>query len=174
MGFPTSAKRPTGQFAATGFAGNGMTFGTLAGLMARDRCLGRENPWQELFSVDRKKIRGAAWHYLKENVDYPYFYLKDRVTSAEGTSTRAVHRGEGKILKLDGRRVACSRDEKGKLTVLDAQCTHMGCVVRWNGAEKTWDCPCHGSRFHSSGEVLAGPAEEPLKAVEPKQPTIGL
>ncbi len=168
-GLPYIGETAEGQFAATGFAGNGMTFGTLAGIMARDRYLGLDNPWQELFSADRKKIRGGAWRYLKENADYPYFYLKDRLRGAESTATRSVRRGEGKILKLDGHRVACSRDENGKLCVLEAECTHMGCVVLWNPAEKTWDCPCHGSRFHPNGEVLAGPAEQPMKPVEAKR-----
>ena len=67
---------------------------------------------------------------------------------------------------LDGQKVAAYRDEKGKLTVKSAVCTHMGCLVRWNGAEKTWDCPCHGSRFQATGEVLAGPAETPLAEVK--------
>jgi glycine/D-amino acid oxidase-like deaminating enzyme/nitrite reductase/ring-hydroxylating ferredoxin subunit len=165
-GLPFIGLMAEAQFVATGFAGNGMTLGTLAGMMARDCFTGAKNPWQELFAVDRKKIRGGAWRYLKENIDYPYYYLKDRMVAPEATSTRAVHRGEGKILKLDGRRVACSRDDKGKLTVLSAECTHMGCVVRWNRAERTWDCPCHGSRFHPDGQVLAGPAEKPLPPAE--------
>ncbi|HTU26356.1 MAG TPA: FAD-dependent oxidoreductase [Pirellulales bacterium] len=166
-GLPLIGETAPAQFVATGFAGNGITLGTLAGMMARDGFTGRQNPWQELFATDRKKIRGGGWRYLKENLDYPYFYLKDRLATAEGTSTRAVHRGEGKILKLDGHRVACSRDEHGKLTLLSPECTHMGCVVRWNRAEQTWDCPCHGSRFHPDGRVLAGPAEQPLPAIEP-------
>ncbi|HEX4146519.1 MAG TPA: FAD-dependent oxidoreductase [Pirellulales bacterium] len=169
-GLPFIGPTAEGQFAATGFAGNGITFGTLAGMMARDCFTARQNPWQELFAVDRKKIRGGAWRYLKENVDYPYYYFKDRLASAEGSSTRSVHRGEGKILEFDGRRVACSRDEHGKLTLLSAECTHMGCVVRWNRAERTWDCPCHGSRFHPDGEVLAGPAEKPLPPVTLEKP----
>ncbi|HEY2251545.1 MAG TPA: FAD-dependent oxidoreductase [Planctomycetaceae bacterium] len=167
-GLPFIGEMTAGQYLATAFAGNGMTFGTLAGLMARDHILGKDNPWQELFSPSRKKIRGGAMRYLKENIDYPYYFVRDRMVSAEADSTRSVQRGEGKILNLDGRRVACSRDDNGKLHVLAPECTHMGCVVRWNRAEKTWDCPCHGSRFHPDGAVLAGPAETPLKAVKPE------
>lgn len=73
---------------------------------------------------------------------------------------------EGKILNLDGQRVACSRDAKGKVRLVSAVCTHLGCLVRWNGTERTWDCPCHGSRFHPDGAVLAGPAEAPLEKVK--------
>jgi len=131
--------------------------------MAQDAVLGRDNPWQSLFSVDRKKIRRSAWRYLTENFDYPFYYVKDRLTRVEGDSTREVKRGEGKIIKLDGERVACARDEQGNLSTVSPYCTHMGCLVHWNAAETTWDCPCHGSRFHPSGEVLAGPAESPLE-----------
>jgi glycine/D-amino acid oxidase-like deaminating enzyme/nitrite reductase/ring-hydroxylating ferredoxin subunit len=164
-GLPYIGETAKGQFAATGFAGNGMTFGTLAAMMACDAALGRQNPWQQLFAVDRKKIRGV-WDFVKENFDYPYYLLRDRFTGAHGGSTRDVKRGEGKVLKVNGDRVACSRDDDGKLTCVSAICTHMGCVVHWNEAEKTWDCPCHGSRFQMTGEVLAGPAEAPLEKLE--------
>lgn len=168
-GLPYIGETAERQFVATGFAGNGMTFGTIAAMMARDQVLGHDNPWRELFAVNRKKLRGGTWNYLKENVDYPYYYLKDRLVSPEAKSTRAVRRGEGKIISLEGSRVACSRDGRGKLSMVAAECTHMGCVVRWNNAEQTWDCPCHGSRFRPTGEVLAGPAEDPLPLVAKQQ-----
>jgi Rieske Fe-S protein len=79
---------------------------------------------------------------------------------------RGIPRGEGKVVMLDGERVAAYRDEKGKRSVKSAVCPHMGCIVRWNGAEKTWDCPGHGSRFQGTGEVTAGPAESPLSDPE--------
>jgi Rieske Fe-S protein len=134
--------------------------------MARDAVLKRENPWQKLFAVDRKKIRGGMWDYLKENVDFPYYYLKDRIAPAEATAAKNIPRGGAKVVKVDGQRVACSRDDAGKLTTVSAVCTHMGCIVHWNGAEKSWDCPCHGSRFSPDGTVIAGPAETPLEAVK--------
>jgi Rieske Fe-S protein len=103
--------------------------------------------------------------YIRENKDYPYYLIRDRFAGAEGRSLRSLRRGEGKILDLDGERVAAYRSESGHVTRLSPICTHMGCLVEWNGAESTWDCPCHGSRFEASGKVLAGPAESPL---EPK------
>ncbi len=169
-GLPYIGETAERQFVATGFAGNGMTFGTLSAMMARDASLRRKNPWQELFSVSRKKLRGGAWDYVKENLDYPYYMVKDRLTSAEGRSLQDVQRGEGKILRLEGNKVAAYRDKNGRVTTVSAQCTHMGCLVNWNSAEATWDCPCHGSRFHPSGEVLAGPAESPLAAVALSEP----
>jgi len=161
-GLPFIGETSANQFAATGFAGNGMTFGTIAGLMARDAALGRPNPWAGLFDVGRTKIKGGAWDYLKENFDYPYYLIRDRLAGPEAKSLRALRRGQGKILELDGERVAASRHDDGRVTLLSPICTHMGCQVDWNGAERTWDCPCHGSRFKPSGEVLSGPAEAPL------------
>jgi glycine/D-amino acid oxidase-like deaminating enzyme/nitrite reductase/ring-hydroxylating ferredoxin subunit len=165
-GLPLIGETAERQFVATGFAGNGMTLGTLAGMMARDAVMKYENPWQKLFAVNRKKLRGGAWDYLKENIDYPYYYLKDRLAPVEADSTRDVKRGSGQVVKIDGKRVACSRDAAGKLTSVSAVCTHMGCLVHWNSAESSWDCPCHGSRFKPDGSVIAGPAETPLEAVK--------
>ncbi len=150
------------QFAATGFAGNGMTFGTLGGLMAADWVLQRKNPWAELFNPARKHLIGGAWTYLKENKDYPYYMLRDWLGGAEGKSLRTLKRGQGKILHLEGRKVAAYRDPEGAVTLCSPICTHMKCIVGWNEAEQTWDCPCHGSRFKPGGEVISGPAEKPL------------
>jgi Rieske Fe-S protein len=164
-GLPLIGEIVKRQFVATGFAGNGMTFGTLGGMMACDWVKGRANPWRELLDAGRKKVRGGAWDYLKENKDYPFYFVKDRLARAGANSLRAVKRGEGKIVVVDGAKVAAFRDDAGKLTVKSAVCTHMGCLVRWNGADKTWDCPCHGSRFQATGEVIGGPAETPLSDV---------
>jgi len=166
-GLPFIGESADRQFVTTGYSGNGMTFGTLAGRMACDAALGRKNPWQELFRVDRKKFRGGTLDYLKENVDFAYYFVRDRL-HPHTQSTRAVARGEGKVLKLNGQSVACSRDEAGKLQTVSAVCTHMGCLVHWNNAERTWDCPCHGSRFGPDGKVIAGPAETPLAPIKKK------
>ncbi len=162
-GLPFIGETSARQFAATGYAGNGMTFGTLAGIMARDAVLGRRNPWDDLFDPGRTKVKGGVWDYLKENIDYPFYMIRDRFAGPEGRSLRALRRGQGKILQLNGEQVAASRDENGKVTLLSPICTHMGCVVDWNEAERTWDCPCHGSRFKPNGDVLSGPAESPLE-----------
>ena len=167
-GLPFMGESAEHQFVATGYAGNGMTFGTLAAIMASDAALGRKNPWQALFDVDRTKLLGGTWNYIKENLDYPYYMIRDRLSAAETKTLRGLRRGQGKIADLDGKRVAAYRDLQGAITTLSPFCTHMGCIVRWNSAESTWDCPCHGSRFKPTGEVLAGPAETPL---EPAPPT---
>jgi len=165
-GLPYMGEMAERQFVATGFSGNGMTFGTLAGMMAHDAVTGQKNPWRELFDVSRTKIRGGLWDYLKENKDYPYYMIRDRFAGAEGQSLRSLPRGSGKILDLNGTRVAAFRDLDGSVSLRSPVCTHMGCHVRWNDAERTWDCPCHGSRFLTNGRVLAGPAESPLESVE--------
>ncbi|HEU4530981.1 MAG TPA: FAD-dependent oxidoreductase [Steroidobacteraceae bacterium] len=165
-GLPFIGENSEGEFIATGFAGNGFTFATVAAMMARDRLLGRDNPCFDLFRVDRKPFHGGAWRYVKENADYPYHLLRDRMKPAQGESLDELGKGEGKILKLKGDKVAAHRDEKGAVTLLSPVCTHMGCLVRWNAADSTWDCPCHGSRFRPDGDVLGGPAEKPLRRLE--------
>jgi glycine/D-amino acid oxidase-like deaminating enzyme/nitrite reductase/ring-hydroxylating ferredoxin subunit len=165
-GLPYIGETAERQFASTGYAGNGMTFGTLGGMMAADYVLGRTNPWSELFHPERKKVRGAAWDYLSENKDYPYYFVRDRFAGAERRSLRSVPRGQGQVVEYKGQRVAVYRDDSGGIAARSAVCTHMGCVVNWNQAESTWDCPCHGSRFRTDGTVIGGPAETPLAKVE--------
>jgi glycine/D-amino acid oxidase-like deaminating enzyme/nitrite reductase/ring-hydroxylating ferredoxin subunit len=160
-GLPFIGENDGGQFIATGFSGNGMTFGTLSAMMASDWVAQKKNPWTDLFAPSRKKP-GGVWDYLKENVDYPYYLMKTRLAGTEGHSVDEVAAGEGKVLKLNGKKTAVYRDKSGKVTKHSAICTHMGCVVRWNKAESTWDCPCHGSRFQPDGSVISGPAETPL------------
>jgi Rieske Fe-S protein len=130
--------------------------------MAADHVLGRGNPWADLFEPGRKKIRGGLWDYVRENKDYPFYLIRDRFAGADGRSRRAVARGTGKVLELNGQKVAVYRDENGVTVERSAVCTHLGCIVAWNAAERTWDCPCHGSRFQTNGKVIAGPAESNL------------
>jgi glycine/D-amino acid oxidase-like deaminating enzyme/nitrite reductase/ring-hydroxylating ferredoxin subunit len=167
-GLPYIGKMTDHQYAATGFAGNGMTFGTLSGMAIADAIEGRTNPWAELFEPGRSALTRGLWEYVKENADYPYYMLRDRFAGAEGRSVRAVKRGQGKVIEQNGEKVAAYRDAHGALTLRSAVCTHMGCVVGWNAAESTWDCPCHGSRFTPHGDVISGPAEKPLTQVEKK------
>lgn len=152
------------QFIATGFSGTGMTFGTLSAMMFRDHVMLIKNPWKDLFAPERKKL-SAAWDYIMENKDYPYYLVKGML-SRSPESLSEVAKGEGTVIRHEGSKVAAYRDDDGKLTLLSAVCPHMGCVVGWNDADKTWDCPCHGSRFSGTGEVICGPAESPLSPVK--------
>jgi glycine/D-amino acid oxidase-like deaminating enzyme/nitrite reductase/ring-hydroxylating ferredoxin subunit len=162
-GLPYIGENAEHQFIATGFCGNGITFGTISAMMARDWATGRKNPWRDLFAVDRKKIKGATWNYLRENKDYPYYMIKDRIARPESDSVRRLKRGEGMIVGSRTKKIAVFRDRKGQIHKLSPVCPHLGCHVGWNSAESTWDCPCHGSRFKPGGEVIAGPAEEALR-----------
>jgi nitrite reductase/ring-hydroxylating ferredoxin subunit len=172
-GLPLIGEIDERQHIATGFAGNGMTFGTIAALMIRDAIEQRDNPWKELFSVDRRKFRGGAWDYVKENLDYPYYMVKDRMLLAKSTSLDDLAPGAGLITRIGREKIACSRDRLGRLHAVSAVCTHLGCLVHWNQAEQTWDCPCHGSRFDPDGRVLAGPAESALQPAAALSSTSG-
>lgn len=165
-GLPYIGETAERQFAATGFGGNGMTFGTLGAMMAVDAFFKRKNPWADLFDVHRKKILGGTWKYLSENKDYPYYMLRNWLAGAESKSLRSVKPDQGKIVQINGHKVAAYRNAHGKISLHSPVCTHLGCIVEWNGAEKTWDCPCHGSRFAATGEVLSGPAESPLAKID--------
>ncbi len=160
-GLPFIGHTSDRQFIATGFSGNGMTFGTVGAMMARDAVLGIGSPWRECFSPFRKMWTSAG-DYLRENADFPVRYVKDRLGIPQ-RSFAEIHPGCGKVVRHDGDPVAAFRDEEGMLHLNSAACPHLGCIVAWNGAEKTWDCPCHGSRFRSTGEVLSGPAERGLE-----------
>ncbi|MDP1562993.1 MAG: FAD-dependent oxidoreductase [Pirellulaceae bacterium] len=162
-GLPLIGATVERQFIGTGFSGNGITFGTLAAMMVCDSVQDRKNPWHELFDPNRTQIRGGIYNYLTENLEYPYYMIKDCLRASEGTTLQDLKRDEGKILKLDGEKVAAYCDADGQVTQLSAVCTHLGCIVHWNEAETSWDCPCHGSRFDVTGKVLAGPAETPLQ-----------
>ncbi len=165
-GLPFIGESAGQQFIATGFCGNGFTLGTLAAMMARDRYLQRKNPWFDLFEVNRKKFHGGTWRYVMENLDYPYYLLRGHLGGADQGSVNDLKLGEGRVLRVEGKKTAAFRDETGKVHLCSAVCTHLKCLVRWNAADKTWDCPCHGSRFKPTGEVLAGPAEEPLEKLQ--------
>ena len=128
--------------------------------------LGRANPWTELFDPGRKALTRGLWDYVKENVDYPYYMIRARVAGAQAKSLREVRRGQGKVIERKGAKVAAYRDEDGAVTLRSAICTHMGCTVAWNTAERTWDCPCHGSRFTPAGDVISGPAETSLPSAD--------
>jgi glycine/D-amino acid oxidase-like deaminating enzyme/nitrite reductase/ring-hydroxylating ferredoxin subunit len=168
-GLPYIGETSDGQFVATGFSGNGMTFGTLSAMMFVDYVTGVANPWKDLFDPGRTKILGGAWDYVKENADYPYYLLRDRFAGVGGKPLRAVQRGTGEVIEVEGQPAAVYRGLDSKIYVRSAVCTHMGCYVHWNDAEHTWDCPCHGSRFKTNGEVIGGPAEDPLAPIEKKK-----
>jgi Rieske Fe-S protein len=135
--------------------------------MMHDEILNRPTPWRHLFDPNRKAHSVSSLERLiKENVDYPLYLIADRLRRHDGSGVENVPRGGGKVLSLDGQRVAVHRKDNGDVVKVSAVCTHMGCIVRWNDSERTWDCPCHGSRFTPEGLVIGGPAEAPLEKIE--------
>lgn len=152
-------------FIATGDSGNGMTHGTIAGMLLTDLILGRENAWASLYDPSRKTLRSFA-DFAKENINTALQYAT-WLTSGDVQSTVEVARGSGAIVRNGLTKLAVYRDEHGELHEFSATCPHLGCVVQWNGSEKSWDCPCHGSRFNCYGQVINGPANADLTAVNP-------
>lgn len=154
-------------YIATGYAGQGMTFGTAGAMLVSDLILGVSNPWKDLFDPMRNRPHITTREFITENAHFPAHLIADRVASAnvEATSTEEVANGEGKIVRV-GRKIAAFRDDAGTLHCLSPVCPHLKCDVAWNPAERTWDCPCHGSRFAPTGAVLNGPAREPLTRME--------
>jgi glycine/D-amino acid oxidase-like deaminating enzyme/nitrite reductase/ring-hydroxylating ferredoxin subunit len=149
-------------YTVTGDSGMGMTHGTIAGILLTDLILGRENPWATLYDPSRKHVWGMAGkEFVKENLNVAKQYL-DWVTGGDVKSADQIAPGEGAVLRRGLHKVAVYRDKSGALTELSATCPHLGCVVHWNGGEKTWDCPCHGSRFDARGLVINGPANRNL------------
>jgi glycine/D-amino acid oxidase-like deaminating enzyme/nitrite reductase/ring-hydroxylating ferredoxin subunit len=150
------------QWIATGYAGNGMTFGTLAAMLMRDAVTGVDNPWARVVSPARASATRDPWTYLTENTDYPYYMLRRLLGRDAGGKLYDLARGHGAVVTRDGHHVAAARDDEGRFHLRSATCTHMGCQVTWNELERSWDCPCHGSRFGIDGQVLSGPAEHGL------------
>jgi glycine/D-amino acid oxidase-like deaminating enzyme/nitrite reductase/ring-hydroxylating ferredoxin subunit len=148
---------------ATGFAKWGMTNGTAAALILSDLVLGRENPWAALLDPRRLNLRAAAARLISENVPVGWHMVADRISKPGRRPIEDLAPGEGDIVRHRGEKVAGYRDEDGELTAVSSTCTHLGCQVAFNRAERSWDCPCHGSRFATDGGVLQGPAVHRLE-----------
>jgi Rieske Fe-S protein len=160
-------KDPSGAenvYVITGDSGMGMTHGTIAGMLIPDLLEGRENPWAEVYDPGRTPVRGLS-QFLKENVNVAAQY-SDWVTGGDVTSADQISAGSGAVLRNGTSKLAIYRADDGQLYAMSATCTHLGCVVKWNKAEKSWDCPCHGSRFDAFGKVVNGPATKELEPVD--------
>ena len=140
-----------------------MTHGTIAGMLIGDLIAERTNPWEKLYDPARKNVK-AAGTYFGENANFVGHMVRDWVRGGEVHDRVDIARGDGAILREGLSTLAIYRDPAGDLHEVSAVCTHLGCLVQWNGGEKSWDCPCHGSRFSVDGAVLHGPARSPLHA----------
>jgi Rieske Fe-S protein len=127
--------------------------------MLADQIGGRPNAWSPVFDARRVTPRASGPTFVKENAAIGALFFGDRLRRG---SAKEIPPGEGRIVRDGLKQAAVYRDEEGTEHRLSARCTHLGCIVKWNGVEKTWDCPCHGSRFAIDGSVVQGPAVKPL------------
>jgi glycine/D-amino acid oxidase-like deaminating enzyme/nitrite reductase/ring-hydroxylating ferredoxin subunit len=151
-------------YIATGDSGNGMTHGTIAGILLTDLIMERENEWEKLYDPTRKTLK-ALPEFASENLNVAAQYT-DLVTPGDVDSSDEIKPGEGAIIRHGLKKVATYRDEEGAVHECSAVCPHLGCIVDWNSKEKTWDCPCHGSRYDAYGVVFQGPANSNLSPVD--------
>ncbi|WP_219837000.1 FAD-dependent oxidoreductase [Paenibacillus sp. R14(2021)] len=149
---------------ATGYRKWGMTNGTAAAILLTNRILGEKDPYQELFDPSRLHADPDIKTFVKENADVAKHLIAGKL--------ELVHRhpgdvaaGEGAVVRVRGKRAGAYREADGTLHLVDTTCTHMGCETYWNDGDRTWDCPCHGSRFSYTGEVVEGPAKKPLTSL---------
>jgi glycine/D-amino acid oxidase-like deaminating enzyme/nitrite reductase/ring-hydroxylating ferredoxin subunit len=152
-------------YTATGYSKWGMSSGTLAGMLLTDRILGRANPWAELYEAKRITPKASFKRFVSGNVGAARHLVVDRFKAGDA-ELDSIKPGEGAIVRAGGRKRAAYRDEAGALHLLSPACTHLGCLVAWNPAERSWDCPCHGSRYSGEGDVIQGPAVKPLRRVD--------
>lgn len=150
---------------ATGFSTHGLVYGTVSAMIFRDLVSGRENPYIKLFDPARFTPIKSAPKFIKENINVFGQYVKDYL-GRNNDAFIDIGLGEGKIVEFEGHKLAAFRSQENELQVCSAVCTHMGCIVHWNNGENSWDCPCHGSRFSTDGEVLEGPALKALAKLE--------
>ncbi|MFK2825200.1 FAD-dependent oxidoreductase [Bacillus sp. B190/17] len=147
---------------ATGYRKWGMSNGTAAALLFRDMILGKKSAYESLYTPSRFYAHPSLKNFLVENANVVGHLIKGKL---EMPNTRAddLSNDEGAVITVNGHRKGAYKDKDGKLHIVDTTCTHIGCEVEWNSGDRSWDCPCHGSRFSYTGEVIEGPAEKPLQ-----------
>ncbi|WP_346985319.1 FAD-dependent oxidoreductase [Chryseobacterium sp. POE27] len=168
-GFPYIGKLPGSDgkiFTATGFRGNGMTLGTISSQILSDLIIKGENTYEDIFSPSRiKPIAGFA-DFVKENAVVAYDFIKDKLFAEKIHSLSEVKEGQAKVVKYEGESYALYKETNGTVHLVKSTCPHAKCEVRWNSAELSWDCPCHGSRFNINGKLLTGPTVRDLPRVD--------
>ena len=166
IGWSSSSR--DGYLVATGFNAWGISTGTAAGTLIADLVEGKDNSWSKLFNAARIKPVASAGQFAAGTAATASHLIGGYLAS-KPRSFDELAAGEGAVLKVDGHNVAGFRDEQGEIHAVSAVCTHMGCLVGWNPVDRTWDCPCHGSRFALHGDVIHGPAVKPLAPYSAKE-----
>jgi nitrite reductase/ring-hydroxylating ferredoxin subunit/rhodanese-related sulfurtransferase len=160
-GFPYIGQMPeasAGIYCATGYNGNGMMLGSVAAKILAELITGQGSKYEKVFSPSRIKPMDGFMEFVKENAVVAYHFVADRLSVKATDSLKRIPNNNGKVVAFEGKKIVAYRDKDGRLHTLSPVCTHSGCVVNWNQAEKSWDCPCHGARFDTGGKVLNGPA----------------
>lgn len=153
-------------YVATGFGGNGITLGSIAGKILKDLIAGEQNAYADLFSPSRVKPVAGFTEFVKENADVAYRFVTDRFSAKDIQSLDQIPLDGGAVVEYEDKKLAVYKDASGKIHALSPVCTHAGCIVNWNNVEKSWDCPCHGARYDIDGNVLTGPASKELQKIE--------
>lgn len=149
-------------YIVTGDSGNGMTHGTIAGLLISDLITGKENSWEKIYNPARFNFLKSGKTFIKELFGGLIQYLKHSPSGAGRIKLTDIDPGSAAVIELDKEKYGAYRDRSSDLHVVSATCTHLGCTIRWNSDELSWDCPCHGSRFTYEGKVINGPAIDDL------------
>jgi glycine/D-amino acid oxidase-like deaminating enzyme/nitrite reductase/ring-hydroxylating ferredoxin subunit len=160
------SRRSKHVYTATGYSKWGMTAGTVAAELIADAILGRENPWSSLYDAKRLDLRASAAKLVKENAAIGFRFFAQRLSRAEKRSPEELANDEGAIVRVGGLKRAVYKDDAGTTHVLSPVCRHLWCYVEWNAAERSWDCPCHGSRYTGEGKVIQGPSVQDLRRID--------
>lgn len=147
-------------FVATGFGKWGMTHSTVSAIILTALITKGHHPWSALYNPSRFNPRASIKNFLRENLDVAKHFIQGKLESPSDKFT--LEMGDGKVVEIGGKRVGAYRDDDGTLHFVDTTCTHLGCEIKWNDGDKSWDCPCHGSRFTFTGDIIEGPATKPL------------
>ncbi|MES2388890.1 MAG: FAD-dependent oxidoreductase [Bacteroidota bacterium] len=161
-GLPVIGPSSENIYIATAFDGDGLTYGIMAACILAEQLSGAAYAYEDIFAPGRSNLRAGLTTALKENINVAWHFVKDRLSVPEGRENE-IPAGEGRLMKIDDHTLAVYRRPDGEFIALSPKCSHLGCTVQWNNAEKTWDCPCHGGRYSCEGKVLEGP---PLKNLE--------
>lgn len=169
-GFPYIGKLPASKgrvYTATGFRGNGMIFGTISSQILSDLIINGSSKYENIFNPSRIKPIAGFTSFVEENAVVAYDFIKDKLFREKITSLNEVSEGEAKVVKYEGDSYALYKETNGKIHLVKSTCPHAKCEVRWNSAELSWDCPCHGSRFNINGKILTGPSVTALQRIDP-------
>ncbi|REC45444.1 FAD-dependent oxidoreductase [Chryseobacterium pennipullorum] len=171
-GLPYIGKLPGSKgkiWAATGFRGNGMIFGTLSSQILHDLIVHGNSRYENLFNPSRIKPMAGFSDFVKEGMTAAFDFIKDKISVEKIESFSEIKAGEAKVIQYEGSSYALYKESDGTLHLLKSTCPHALCEVRWNSAELSWDCPCHGSRFNVNGKILTGPTTKHLQKIFPYQ-----